>query len=493
MAFKKEDLEREITKKHIMLNEDVQWTNEKLVKALGDYTLTHSPSDKHCWGAKYLQSLETVQLCRHLKDEKKTLDKFKIDPMTSPDYVAEFKENGSRVFVYYDPAVGFKFFSRRESVYTYLNNELTDKILFIENGLISEPQDYVGKFPYRFILDGEITVDSENCTFEGVQYENIEDLMQAIIGSLSERAKQFQKEGNRFMFNIFDCVFFEKNPTGVPEDVHFDYLAPDKDLDKDEIAWVEAVFADYLRTSGFKGYSSAKKLYRYLYSLKGSVKGDIRKYPFKRRREVRKALVDFLKGKNLPFVEVEGEDTDKLGYLDAVLGARAEGIILKNLHAPYISALKSSRSHRACMKVKQSVLAMLNNSDMDTDFDVFITGINPPKSKTIKDMIGALNCSIYINDGEKTYEHEIASVSGIPHHIKRLLCSFDEHGDMVLNPDYYGKVISINGMALTHKLKFQHAVLFEKDTLDLVIKDKNATECTWDLEALKQMVITRGF
>lgn len=489
MAFTKEELELKVIEKRITLADDIKWTNDKLIKALGDYTLSHSPKEGRCWGVDYIQTLETVQLCRHLKDEKDKFDKAKIDPMESPDYVAEFKENGARVVVYYDPWSGFRFFSRRESVYNFLNNDLTDKILLIEKGLISNPSDYIGKWNYRFILDGEITVDSEVAEFEGIQYLDVEDLMQAIIGSLPDRAKKFQKDGNRFIFNIFDCIFFEKEPVKNPGEVHYDYYA-ERELKPEEIQWVEATFADYLKTACFKGYKSAKKLYAYLFSLSHTIKGDIRKYPFLRRREVRRKLVKFLQEKNLPFVEVDGEDVDKLGYLDTVLGNKCEGIILKNIHAPYISGMKSSRSHRACMKVKQSVMQLLNQADMNTDFDVFITGINPPKSKRIKDMIGALNCSIYINDNGETYQHEIASVSGLSHEWKRELCAFDDEGNMILNPEYMNKVISINGLALTYNLKFQHAVLFNKT--GLMIKDKNPTDCVWDKEELEKMIITRG-
>ena len=488
--MRKDELELKLTEKHIMLEEDVKWTNEKMIKKLGDYTLDHTPKKNFCWGQRYLQSLETVQLCRHLKDEMKAFEKAGIDPMTSDDYVAEFKENGSRVFIYYSPEVGFKFFSRRESVSTFLNNELTDKILFIEKGLVTNPSDYIGKYNYRFILDGEVTVEGSQ-NFEGIDYGDVEDLMQAIIGSLPERAKKFQLAGNRFIFNIFDCIYFEKAPKSLPPEVRFDYYASDKELSEDEIAWVEAHFADYLKASAFRGYKSSKKLYAYLYTLKDSLPCDIRKYPFIKRRKIRRGLVEFLKNKNLPFVEVEGEDKDKLGYLDDVLGEKAEGIILKEIHAPYISALKSSRSHRACMKVKQSINSMLKDSDSNNDFDVFIVGINPPKSDRIKDMIGSLNCAVYINDGEKTYEHVIASVSGIPHDWKRELCAFDNEGKMILNPEYYGKVIAINGLALTYNLKFQHAVLFNKS--GLVFKDKDAITCTWDKAELEKMIITRGY
>lgn len=489
--FRKDNLENAITERNIMLPEDVKWTNDKIVKALGDYTISRSPASKFSWGARYLQSLETVQLCRHLKDEMKTFKKYGVDPMEDPNYVAEFKENGARVFIYYDPAVGFQFFSRRESVTNFVNRNFTNVVLLIKDGIIKEPQDYVGKFNMRFILDGEVTVAGDTLSFENVEYNDTEDLLQSIIGSLPDRAKSFQKAGGRFIFNIFDCIFFEDKPKGIPPEVKFDYYAADKELTKEEIMWVESQFADYLKNACFKGYSSAKKLYNYLYTLRNTVPGDIRRLPFGKRRQLRKKLVQYLQQQNLPFVEVGGEDVHKVEYLDEVLGNACEGIILKELHAPYISALKSSRSHRACMKVKQSINALLTNKEMNEDFDVFITGINKPKSDRVKDMIGSLNCSVYIQEKDgTTTEHVIASVSGIPHDWKRELCAFDEYGEMVLNPAYYGKVIAINGMALTYKLKFQHAVLNNK--VDLVFKDKNPDSCTWDREVLEGMIITRG-
>ena len=61
-----------------------------------------------------------------------------------------------------------------------------------------------------------------------------------------------------------------------------------------------------------------------------------------------------------------------------------------------------------------------------------------------------------------------------------------------MNPEYLGKVIAIDGMALSHtSLRFQHAVLKEKD--GLVFKDKAPKDCEWTREALEKMVIVRGF
>ena len=196
----------------------------------------------------------------------------------------------------------------------------------------------------------------------------------------------------------------------------------------------------------------------------------------------------------LPFYEVESEYTFKASFFEELLRSGLEGIIVKNLHAPYISDLRSSRSHRAAMKVKQSIESMLGSDpNLMEDFDVFITGANPPKSDRIKDMIGSLSCSVYIKKEDGTLvEHEIANISGLSHEWKRKLAAIDvETGKIGLNPDYEGKVIAINGLALTQSnLKFQHATL--KDNGMLEFKAKNPSECVWEEVVLKDLTMTRG-
>ena len=156
--------------------------------------------------------------------------------------------------------------------------------------------------------------------------------------------------------------------------------------------------------------------------------------------------------------------------------------------------MRSSRGHRAAMKVKQSISNILSSdSRLAEDFDVFITGANPPKSDRIKDMIGSLKCSIYIKKEDGTVkEHEIANVSGLSHEWKKKMAAVDiETGKICLNPEYEGKVIAINGLALTQSnLKFQHATL--KDNGKIEFKAKNPSECVWDEAVLKEMTLTRG-
>lgn len=486
--FRADRLQEAINTYGVDLPEGVIWDNEKMIKVLGDYFINLSP-DKYSWGARYVQSLNTVMLCDHLH---KFIKNFDVSPLESEDYVAETKENGMRCLAVYSPESGFEFFTRRESVTNYLNGNIADKFLFINKGLITEPKDYINKFNYRFVLDGELLV-------EGIENElvssqiTVEDYVQSIFSSSVERAKNFQKDGHRLKMVVFDVLYFEKNPV-IPAAWTPKYNYHDVELTQEVIDWVNNTFGKYLKSACFKSVGRAKKLYQYLYTLKDVGEFDVRKYPFKLRRNLRKLLVNFLSQNNLPFIEVQGEDVYKVAFTDQVLREGGEGSIIKSLHAPYISDLRSSRSHRAAMKVKQSIEKMMSaDASVAEDFDVFITGANPPKSDRIIDMIGSLKCSIYIKkeDGT-TVEHEIANVSGLTHEWKRKMALLDPAtGKIGLNPEYLGKVIAINGLALTgSNMKFQHAVLKDKGVLEF--KAKNPSECTWDIEALREMSLIRG-
>ena len=474
-------------------DEDITWSNEALIKACGDKYLQEHPELDN-WAQRYVWSMSNVMLCKHMKDELKN---FSIPPIESDDYVAEFKENGMRIVVCYDPLkYGFELFTRKESDITCLNGNITDKTLFINKGFVSEPKDWVGKFPYRFILDGEILADGDT-VLEGVEYgvNAVEDYIQSIFSAGTEKAKEIQKAGHNMSFHIFDVIYFQKD--NLEEYPQSTYNYKEEVLTPAGEKWVEEHFGDYLESAEFikkcgKKKPKPKKLYQYLLSLRKMPRGSVMHLPFYKRRKLRHQLLEMLAKKNLPFVEVDGRDDAKITYLEEVLQAGAEGCVIKNIHAPYIAGLRSSRSHRAAMKVKQSISQIMEGQQMYADFDVFITGANPPKSPRIKDMIGSLKCSVYmINDAGEQVVHEIANVSGISHEWKRKLAQIDEEGNITLNPEYLDKVIAVDGMALSGtSLKFHHAVLKNKDTLEF--KAKNPTDCCWDIDTLRDMVLTRG-
>lgn len=319
-SFRADRLEDAFHTYGIYFDENIKWDNEKMIKRLGDRFIELEP-EKYSWGARYVQSLSTPMLCRHLKDDLKGM---KFNPVESDDYVAETKENGFRTLMCYSPESGFEFFSRRESVANYLNSNFTDKFLFINNGLITEPKDYIGKFPLRFVLDGELLIESSDKDLD-LSGLSIEDYIQGVLGSSPERARNFQKDGHLLKMIVFDVLYFEKNPSKETE-WEPKYCYEERELNEDSIEWVEKHFSDYLRSAGFSnGSGRAKKLYQYLLSLKDSNKFDVRRFPFIKRRELRTKLVSFLKGKGLPFVEVKGEDVYKVAFTETVLSEGGEG------------------------------------------------------------------------------------------------------------------------------------------------------------------------
>ena len=77
---------------------------------------------------------------------------------------------------------------------------------------MSEPKDWVGKFPYRFILDGEILADGDT-VLEGVEYgvNAVEYYIQSIFSACTEKAKEIQNAGHNMSFHIFDVIYFQKD------------------------------------------------------------------------------------------------------------------------------------------------------------------------------------------------------------------------------------------------------------------------------------------
>ena len=107
--FRADKLETAIHDYGIHLDEDIKWDNEKMIKVLGDYFMSLEP-ERYSWGARYVQSLGTPMLCRHLKDDLKGFSDV-ASPVESNAYVAENKVNGFRCIATYTPEKGFEFFS----------------------------------------------------------------------------------------------------------------------------------------------------------------------------------------------------------------------------------------------------------------------------------------------------------------------------------------------------------------------------------------------
>ena len=76
----------------------------------------------------------------------------------------------------------------------------------------------------------------------------------------------------------------------------------------------------------------------------------------------------------------------------------------------------------------------------------------------VENLIGGIKVSVFIKeeDGSET-EHWIGTISGITDSLRRKMTILDEEGNPTLNPEYYGKVLAVNGQDISSKnLRMSH-------------------------------------
>lgn len=154
----------------------------------------YGSEDNAPWALKFMLSIECPQLCRRIKDLKPEQQQLVWE---SPDWVAEEKIDGVRMLIVYNSNENkFHFFSRNNSVQTYLPQDYHDTIYVTSNGF---------SYPDSFVLDCEvISTDPEAET-------NIRCLTQlqstaAILALNPEDSIQVQKR-SPLKFIVFDCLF----------------------------------------------------------------------------------------------------------------------------------------------------------------------------------------------------------------------------------------------------------------------------------------------
>ena len=79
MSLTKEELIERTCSWNVTLleDDDIKWTNEQLIKACADKYMQEHP-ELDTWGQRYAWSLQTVMLCKHMKDEIKN---FSVPPV----------------------------------------------------------------------------------------------------------------------------------------------------------------------------------------------------------------------------------------------------------------------------------------------------------------------------------------------------------------------------------------------------------------------------
>ena len=144
----------------------------------------------------------------------------------------------------------------------------------------------------------------------------------------------------------------------------------------------------------------------------------------------------------------------KREFFDAVISRCGEGLVLKNRNAKYHAT--SSRTID-CVKVKRSTADALTK-----DIDAFVTDYVVGKDDTRNsNMVVGFVFSILLKkqDGS-VVTHPVAVCSNVSDIIKDDATVISEDGQVKLNPDYYGRVATVQGQNISARsLRLTHAVI----------------------------------
>lgn len=170
------------------------------VKALRGWWINHlyGDVDSTPWSLKFMLSIETPQLCRRIQTLKEA-DQIKV--WDSNDWIAEEKIDGCRMLVIWDAnEKKFHFFSRNNSMQTYLPQDYSDKIL-----VLSKNFDYSN----NFVLDAEVICSNSNVETNTQCLTQLQSTA-ALLNLNSEESLSIQKT-SPFKFIIFDCLYDTKS------------------------------------------------------------------------------------------------------------------------------------------------------------------------------------------------------------------------------------------------------------------------------------------
>ena len=144
----------------------------------------------------------------------------------------------------------------------------------------------------------------------------------------------------------------------------------------------------------------------------------------------------------------------KREFFDAVISRYGEGVVLKNRKAKYHAT--SSRTID-CVKVKRSTADALTK-----DIDAFVTDYVVGKDDTRNSnmVVGFVFSIILKKQDGSVVTHPIAVCSNVSDIIKDDATVISEDGQVKLNPDYYGRVATVQGQNISARsLRLTHAVI----------------------------------
>jgi ATP-dependent DNA ligase len=206
--------------------------------------------------------------------------------------------------------------------------------------------------------------------------------------------------------------------------------------------------------------------------------------PWEQMDEVLKELVNRLKNCGLNVTEVRSARNDKKQFYQDIVRVGGEGIVFKNIKEHYYPT--ESRYHKAWIKCKRLASETLAADGNGDTIDGFVSGFLPGKEGTINEKrVGTLIFSVFLKKANgEYYEHEIAHVSGLTDEERNSMTDFDVLGNPILNESWYNRVGEIDGQWVSAKNKrLMHSRLVRfRD-------DKGKDQCVMEQSTLNRMII----
>jgi ATP-dependent DNA ligase len=329
------------------------------------------------------------------------------------EWIAEKKYNGWRMMITYLPYGGFAFWGGNISDVDFLPTDYTDHIR-IDGKHPSDPQFRL-RHSHAFVLDAEALCYDEVEGEDGLFSSSTLGAISIILGSSPERALELQRNGATVIFKCFDMLLprvDNMNNANIP-------LRFRKELMHERVE----LFPEFVNLQEASFTSVNKK-------------------------------------QRLKEIWVSGE----------------EGVILKNIHTPYINGGRL-RSH--AIKVKRTM-----SGEIGDDVDAFISGFELTDEWSKVGLIGSIQLSVYIEDnrGERI-EHHIATVSGMPTEMRKKLTDTCDNV-ITLNTEHLGDVLVIDGQELSNK---NRRIMHARVDWDRGFRvDKRPEDCVMKLKTIEK-------
>lgn len=339
-------------------------------------------------GFSIRRALGDVQLAARFDQLKPAVQAAVLD---SDAWALEEKYDGCRIVLCYHPEEGFTAFGRNKSVQTFLPVEYTNKILIpVRHAGLTHFQpltafSYIYKRP--FILDCEVLTEGLIEHADGYWSASHLNAVTALLAMDAEESRALQRTDAPLQIVPFDILNVE-----------------------------------------YKGSADAPVINTAV--------------PFQRRRE---ELVKFCNESGL-FKPSELWLVNKRQRLEALLNSGKEGGMLKNLRQPYRCAVARRRYPDTCIKYKRTMTYARAN-----DIDAYVIGYTLGDEYTPKGLIAGLKLGVQLvkSDGTVEQDYWIATVSGLPLELRRAMSHMDSDGKVILRPEYYGRVVTVDGQDIS--------------------------------------------